>query len=594
MEILGRLVDIIDEKVVPVSVIIENGVIMSVTPLPGAPITPLPYILPGFIDAHVHIESSLLIPSEFARLAVVHGTIATVSDPHEIANVCGLPGVEFMIRNGRTVPFHFNFGAPSCVPATRFETSGATLDAAKVEQLLASDDIKYLSEMMNFPGVMAKDPEVMAKIAAAQRLGKPVDGHAPGLRGQQAADYIAAGISTDHESFTAEEALDKLRNGMKILIREGSAARNFDALIPLLNDYPDQMMFCSDDKHPDSLIAGHINTLCARAVAKGIDVFKVLKAACLNPVLHYKLDSGLVRPGDSANLVLVEDLQHFRVKQTWIRGQLVAHDGVSHIASTHLAGPAPAPTGGSGLLSAEPINKFKATPRTVADFAYPLDKWGEEENVEQVYVIEALDGQLITNRLIVPVADTLPRDGRLHANPDKDLLKIVVVNRYIHAPVAKSFIRNFGLKRGAIASSVAHDSHNIVAVGVDDESICRAINLIIDKKGGLSCVDPATSTPTSPASGFTPISDITGEPIHSMAPASGAELILPLPVAGLMSLDDGYQVAEAYTALDHKAKAMGSTLGAPFMTLSFMALLVIPHLKLSDMGLFDGDKFALL
>jgi adenine deaminase len=632
MEILGRLVDIIAEKVVPVSVIIENGIIKSVTALPGATSTPdgasfpLPYILPGFIDAHVHIESSLLIPSEFARLAVVHGTIATVSDPHEIANVSGLPGVEFMIRNGRTVPFHFNFGAPSCVPATHFETAGATLDAAKVEQLLASDDIKYLSEVMNFPGVLAKDPEVMAKIAAAQRLGKPVDGHAPGLRGQQAADYIAAGISTDHEAFTAEEALDKLKYGMKILIREGSAARNFDALIPLLNDYPDQMMFCSDDKHPDSLLAGHINTLCARAVAKGIDVFKVLKAACLNPVLHYKLDSGLVRPGDSANLILVEDLQHFQVRQTWIKGQLVAQNGVSHIASTHLVtsgvsdasahspgsanspgsghspasnaslpvspgAAAPAPTHSSGLLSAEPINNFKATPRTVADFAYPLDKWGEQENVEQVYVIEALDGQLITNRLVVPVADTLPRDGRLHANVDKDLLKIVVVNRYIHAPVAKSFIRNFGLRRGAIASSVAHDSHNIVAVGVDDESICRAINLVIAQKGGLSCVDPGTD---AAASGFTPMSDITGEAIPSMAPASGAELVLPLPVAGLMSLDDGYQVAEAYTALDHKAKALGSKLGAPFMTLSFMALLVIPHLKLSDMGLFDGDKFALL
>ncbi|HEY4288063.1 MAG TPA: adenine deaminase C-terminal domain-containing protein [Puia sp.] len=631
MEILGRIVDIIAEKVVPVSVIIENGVIKSVDILPDATI-PLPYILPGFIDAHVHIESSLLIPSEFARLAVVHGTVATVSDPHEIANVCGLPGVEFMIRNGRTVPFHFNFGAPSCVPATQFETAGATLDAAKVEQLLASDDIKYLSEMMNFPGVLAKDPEVMAKIAAAQRLGKPVDGHAPGLRGQQAADYIAAGISTDHEAFTIEEALDKLKYGMKILIREGSAARNFDALIPLLNDYPDQIMFCSDDKHPDSLVAGHINTLCARAVAKGIDVFKVLKAACLNPVLHYKLDSGLVRPGDSANLVLVEDLKHFQVKQTWIKGQLVAQNGVSHIASTHLVttsvpngsthsggasaaqpvspvAAAPAPTSSGTLLSAEPINNFKATPRTVADFAYPLDKWGEQENVEQVYVIEALDGQLITNRLVVPVADTLPRDGRLHANPGKDLLKIVVVNRYIHAPVAKSFIRNFGLRRGAIASSVAHDSHNIVAVGVDDESICRAINLVIAQKGGLSCVDPGAgsglaaapgTTPTSaapanaPAPGFIPISDITGEPIPSMAPASGAELVLPLAVAGLMSLDDGYQVAEAYTALDHKAKAMGSTLGAPFMTLSFMALLVIPHLKLSDMGLFDGDKFALL
>src|SRR5882757_7506784 len=343
--IKGRIVDIFQQKIYAAEIAIEEGVIQSIIPLaedapattPGSS-TPAgsmavdtahqapaawPFILPGFIDAHVHIESSLLIPSEFARLAVVHGTVATVSDPHEIANVCGLPGVEFMIHNGRTVPFHFNFGAPSCVPATQFETAGAALDAAKVEELLQNQHIKYLSEMMNFPGVLHKDPEVMAKIAAARRLNKPVDGHAPGLRGAQAKEYIDAGISTDHECFTAEEALDKLKYGMKILIREGSAAKNFEALIGLLNDYPDQMMFCSDDKHPDSLLAGHINTLCARAVANGIDVFKVLKAACLNPVLHYKLDSGLVRPGDSANLVLVEDLQHFQVKQTWIKGQLV-------------------------------------------------------------------------------------------------------------------------------------------------------------------------------------------------------------------------------------------------------------------------------
>jgi len=555
MEIIGRLVNISEEKIVPARIIIANDRIQAINPLSEEETSafPLPYILPGFVDAHVHIESSLLIPSEFARLAVVHGTVATVSDPHEIANVCGLPGVEFMIRNGKSVPFYFNFGAPSCVPATKFETAGATLDATAVEQLLRSDDIKYLSEMMDFPGVLARSPEVMAKIAAAQRLSKPVDGHAPGLRGDQARDYIAAGISTDHECFTPEEALDKLRYGMKILIREGSAARNFDALIPLLNDHPDQMMFCSDDKHPDSLVAGHINQLCARAVAKGINVFKVLKAACINPVLHYNLDNGQLRPGDPADLILVEDLRDFRVLRTLIRGQVVAENGRSRISPT---------------AAEEPINKFRTTPRDVADFAYPLDKWGEEENVEQVYVIEALDGQLITNKQVVPVADTLPREGHLHANPEKDILKIVVVNRYHQAPVAKSFIKNFGLKRGAIASSVAHDSHNIVAVGVDDESICRAINLIIAHKGGLSLVDPTLTT-------------------H-------AESILPLPVAGLMSLNDGYQVAEHYTMLDRKARAMGSQLGAPFMTLSFMALLVIPHLKLGDLGLFDGDKFALL
>jgi adenine deaminase len=576
-QIKGRLVDIIAQKITPVELSIDGGIIQSVTPLdpdsPSESSDHLPFLLPGFIDAHVHIESSLLIPSEFARLAVVHGTVATVSDPHEIANVVGLPGIEFMIKNGDSVPFYFNFGAPSCVPATTFETAGATLSVEKVDQLLQDPRIKYLSEMMNFPGVLNKDPEVMEKIASAQRHHKPVDGHAPGLRGAPAKEYIDAGISTDHECFTAEEALEKLKYGMKILIREGSAAKNFEALVGLLNDYPDQMMLCSDDKHPDSLVAGHINQLCARAIAKGIDLYKVLKAACINPHEHYRLDSGLLRTGDPADFILVEDLKDFKVLQTYIKGQLVAENGITKIASTHLPAPAstPAPTSAGNMLTASPVNQFNAEPHTAADFTYLMNKWGEEENVEQVYVIEALDGQLITNRLIVPVSDTLPSDGHLHSNPEKDILKIVVVNRYQPAPVAKSFIRNFGLKRGAIASSVAHDSHNIVAVGVDDESICRAVNLIIAQKGGLSCVDP-------------------GHP--GGAPAS--EFILPLPVAGLMSLGDGYQVAESYTALDHMAKDLGSNLAAPFMTLSFMALLVIPHLKLSDLGLFDGDSFNLL
>ena len=569
MQIRGQLVDIIEQKITPVEIQFDHDAIRQITPLADStpssstghtPASPFPaaanpgatgpYILPGFVDAHVHIESSLLIPSEFARMAVVHGTVATVSDPHEIANVCGLPGIEFMISNGKTVPFYFNFGAPSCVPATRSETAGATLDAAAVTRLLEKPEIKYLSEMMNFPGVLGKDPEVMQKIAAAHHLEMPVDGHAPGLRGEQARQYIEAGISTDHECFTAAEALDKLKYGMHILIREGSAAKNFEALIPLLKDWPAQMMFCSDDKHPDSLLAGHINRLCARAVAKGIDVFKVLRAACINPVEHYGLDHGQLRVGDPADFILVADLKQFRVLQTYIKGNLVASDGQSHI-------PSAAPSA--------PINNFNAQLHSPADFTYPLDKWGEQENFEQCYCIEALDGQLITNKLILPIADIPIRDGSLHANPEKDILKIVVVNRYQPAPVAKSFIRNFGLRRGAIASSVAHDSHNIVAVGVDDESICRAINLVISQKGGLSCVDPGAS-----------------------------DTVLPLPVAGLMTSEDAWHVADLYTTLDQKAKSLGSPLGAPFMTLSFMALLVIPHLKLSDLGLFDGDKFELI
>jgi adenine deaminase len=597
----GRLVDIAQEKIMVAEIIIQDGKISAIIPLPepGAPrpealpsgdpaprasplseaaAAPLPYILPGFIDAHVHIESSLLIPSEFARLAVVHGTVATVSDPHEIANVCGLPGVEFMIANGRTVPFHFNFGAPSCVPATVFETAGASLDAAAVGTLLKMDEIKYLSEMMNFPGVLHKDPEVMKKIASAHALGKPVDGHAPGLRGEQARQYIAAGISTDHECFTAEEALDKLRGGMKILIREGSAAKNFEALIGLLNDYPNDMMFCSDDKHPDSLIAGHIDRLCARAVAKGIDPFKILRAACLNPVLHYRLDTGLLRIGDPADLILVEDLRSFRVLRTYIKGELVAENGVSKIGPAVATTSAPAPTASAPT----PINQFNGLPKVPADFATPQADLTIAQS-PAVLVIEALDGQLITNRLVVPAAALRLENGLLQANPEKDILKIVVVNRYRPAPVAKAFIRNFGLKKGALASSVAHDSHNIVAVGADDDSICRAVNLIIEQKGGLSCVDPSPS----------PASDAHIPAVDEHIPAV-KEAILPLPVGGLMSMDDGYRVAEAYTAIDAMAKGLGSKLSSPFMTLSFMALLVIPHVKLGDLGLFDGDKFELI
>ena len=452
-----------------------------------------------------------------------------------------MAGIEFMISNGRSVPFKFNFGAPSCVPATTFETAGAAIDAAGIEKLLLRDDILYLAEMMNFPGVLHNDAEVMKKIAIAHALCKPVDGHAPGLRGAAARQYIAAGITTDHECFTADEALDKLQHGMKILIREGSAAKNFDALINLLRDYPDSIMFCSDDKHPDSLVAGHINQLCARAAAKGIDVFNILQAACINPVLHYKTGTGLLRPGDAADFIVVEDLQHFNVLQTYINGTLVANNGQSLLSPTK----DPQET---------PINNFNCTAKEPGQFAIA---WHGEKDIP---VIEALDGQLITNGLQCPA---VVAGNQLVSNAASDVLKLVVVNRYHPAPVATAFIQNFGLTNGALASSVAHDSHNIVAVGADDESLCRAVNLVIQERGGISCV------------------------------GNQAEMVLALPVAGLMSNENGYHIAAKYTAIDAMAKSLGSKLSAPFMTLSFMALLVIPHLKLSDKGLFNGDDFSL-
>ena len=534
--VTGNLVDVFEKRIYPAEVKIMEGKIASIQPINQTTNQQLNYILPGFIDSHVHIESSMIIPSEFARLAVVHGTVATVSDPHEIANVCGIKGIEFMIENGKKVPFKFNFGAPSCVPATIFERAGAALNSDDVERLLAKDEIKYLSEMMNFPGVLLKDEEVMKKINAAKSFNKPVDGHAPGLRVEQAKQYIDAGISTDHECFAKEEALDKLKYGMHILIREGSAAKNFEALIDLLNDYPDKIMFCSDDKHPDSLVAGHINQLCERAVAKGIDIFKVLKAACINPVYHYKLDVGLLRTGDAADFIIAEDLKHFKILQTFIGGKLVAENGRSLIMP----------------VEETIINNFNCKQIAAEDLNVQYN--GEAT----IPVIVALDGQLITNKLQVK---PLVKNENIVSDTDRDILKIVVVNRYNNAPVAKAFIKNFGFNRGAIASSVAHDSHNIIAVGADDVSLVKAINLVIKENGGISCVNATEKK------------------------------ILALPVAGLMSADDGYKVAETYTAIDKMAKELGSNLSAPFMTLSFMALLVIPHLKLSDLGLFDGDTF---
>ncbi len=537
--IAGQYVDIVGKQIYPASIQVENGSIVAISPCENAP---LQYLLPGFIDSHVHIESSMLIPSSFARLAVLHGTIGTISDPHEIANVCGVDGVHYMIDNGKKVPFHFFFGAPSCVPATTFETAGAMIDSDQITNLLALDDIYYLSEMMNFPGVLYNDPEVIKKISAAHKAGKPVDGHAPGLRGEDAKKYIAAGISTDHECFTMDEALDKLGLGMKILIREGSAAKNFEALYPLIDTHTKNIMLCSDDKHPDSLLEGHINQLCAWAVAKGIDKFNVLQAACINPIDHYKLPTGKMKVGDPANFIVVHDLISFEVNATYINGLMVAEKGKSLIEN----------------VQETTINQFNAALISSAQLKIHVKDYPNQNG--RIPVIEAIDGQLITNCIWMSPTE---KEHCLVTNTQSDILKMVVYNRYKTAAPSIAFIKNFGFTHGAIASTVAHDSHNIIAVGVDDESIATAINSVIKEKGGVSCVNKTETK------------------------------ILALPVAGLMSNADPYEVAKQYTIIDAMSKALGSQLGSPFMTLSFMALLVIPHLKLSDQGLFDGDQFKL-
>ena len=533
MQLVGQVVDIRNRNIFPGVVTVIDGKISSIEP---ANHQEAQYILPGFIDAHIHIESSLLVPTEFAQLAVVHGTVGTISDPHEIANVLGVAGVNYMIENAKQSPLKFHFGAPSCVPATGFETAGAEINANDIRELMASPDIYYLAEMMNYPGVLHDDPEVLQKLKWAKLSGKPLDGHAPGLRGEAIKKYINAGISTDHECFTHEEAHEKLQLGMKVIIREGSAAKNFEALIDLAPEHFERMMFCSDDKHPDDLILGHINSLCARAVAKGVDVFQVLQMACLNPVEHYKMNVGTLRVNDPADFIVVEDLTNFRVLATYIDGEIVAQNGQAQLPK----------------IAFDTPNNFNCSPKTPADFAV-------NSSAKTIRVIEALEGQLITNELHMP---STIKAGQLCANTEQDILKLAVVNRYQDAPVAVAFIKNFGLKSGAIASSVAHDCHNIVAVGVTDEDLCRAVNLVIAQQGGLCAV------------------------------SAEQELVLPLPVAGIMSDQNGVQVAAQYQEIDALAKALGSKLKAPYMTLSFMALLVIPDLKLSDKGLFSGNSFA--
>jgi len=525
MKIYANYIDIENRQIFPAMVRVEDGYIVEIKKINKLCDR---YIMPGFIDAHIHIESSMLPPSEFARLASCHGTVATISDPHEIANVLGVDGIKFMLENGKDIPFKFYFGASSCVPATTFETSGATLGSDEIERLLKIPQIKYLSEVMNFPAVINSEPDMIKKMEIAKKLQKPIDGHAPALTGDDLDRYIGAGITTDHEAFSYEEGLEKVQKGMKILIREGSAAKNFDALAPLITDYPDMLMFCSDDRHPNDLAYEHIDGHVKRAIARGYDLFSVLQIASINPIEHYGLSVGRLRVGDPADFILVDNLENFHILQTIIGGKIVSKKGKPLIDS----------------ISTEKPNHFLTNLKKVEDFAL--------ESCEYSEIIHAIDHSLVTKEEIV----NLSRD-----NID-DILKITVVNRYKDAQPAVAYIHGFGLQRGAIASSVAHDSHNIIAVGCSDKLITKAVNAIIEQNGGICAVDD--------------------EFIE----------MLPLPIAGLMSDRDGFEVAKEYEKLDKVARELfGSQLSAPFMTLSFMALLVIPELKLSDKGLFDAISF---
>ncbi len=536
--ISGNIVDVLNDRIFPATIRVENGVIVSIEENEE---NYDEYIIPGFIDSHIHIESSMLVPSEFARVAVRHGTVGVVADAHEIANVLGIDGIRFMIENAKSVPMKFAFSAPSCVPATPFETNGANITSEDIETLFKDfPEIKFLGEVMNYPGVINRNKEVLRKIAIAKEHNKPVDGHAPGLSGEDLETYVSTGISTDHECFTKDEALEKLALGMKILIREGSAAKNFDELISLANKHTNNIMLCSDDKHPDDLMIGHINTLVKRAIESDIDIMNILRIACVNPVLHYGLDVGLLRENDPADFLLVDSLEEFNVLQTVINGIIVAKNDRSLIPHK----------------KCDVQNNFNVYPKREREFFI-------EHSYAKSTVIEVMDGQLVTKRVEREIKS---ENHNLISDIDNDILKIAVVNRYEDRAPQVAFVKNFGLKKGAIASSVAHDSHNIVVVGVSETDISAAVNLIIANKGGISVVCEEDH-----------ISEI-----------------LALPVAGLMSDQRFDKVAEQYSKLDALAKELGSELSAPFMTLSFMSLLVIPEIKLSDKGLFDGTKFEFI
>ncbi len=538
---IGNLVDVLHHAIYPAEIVISDGKIDEIkqlnTMLPDAP-----YIMPGFIDSHIHIESSLLTPSGFAQLAVRQGTVAVITDPHEIANVCGLDGIEWMMEDAARCIFHFHFGIPSCVPCSPFEGNGAFLDASNTRYLLGRDNVYGLAEMMNFVATIHHGGETMNKIGDALAAGKCVDGHAPDLDYDDAKSYIKAGVTTDHEVVDINVAHRRLKYGMKLQIREGSAARNFDTLSPLIDndEYCGKLMLCTDDIYPDELCQWHINDLVSRSINHGNDLWNTLYAACVTPVRHYKLPVGLLQEGDSADFVVVNDLNHFDVLATYINGCEVYRkegDVVSVVKA--------------GTSIAEPINNWKVQPIQLSD----LRLKAQSKNIR---VIGAADGSLYTKALIFPA-----KIEKTFAVSDvqRDILKIVVLNRYVQRRPQVAFVNGFGLKKGAMASTIAHDSHNIIAVGTNDDDLLAAINTLVEHKGGLCVAD--------------------GDDIS----------VMPLPLAGLMSMHQPRKVADEYATIRSKAFELGCSFKAPFMTLSFMALPVIPEIKITDLMFIDSTNF---
>ncbi len=550
MNIKGHIVDVVRREIYDGELVVEGERIVEVRRCElGDGVWS--YLLPGFIDSHVHIESSMMVPRKFARIAAIHGTTGVIADPHEIGNVLGVEGVDYMIRSGREAQFNFCFGAPSCVPAVGgdIETSGAVIGADDIEKLMERDDIGYLAEMMNYPGVLSGDKEVLRKIEAARRNGKPVDGHAPGLTGRQRDMYTATGISTDHECSTLEEGRSCINAGMKVIIREGSAAKDYERLSPLIGESPNMVMLCTDDCHPDDFVRGHINSIVKRAIADGYDLWDILQVACVNPQKHYNQHWGLLQAGDPATYIMVDSLnQHFRVESTVIRGQEVFNYNASLPSEI-------SPKGDEDVYTQFP-NRFMAKPITAADISIDI------KSGDTAHVILASDGSLLTQHEKILLTGNPLTDMRY---PWNEVQKIVVYNRY--EPDAKpvvGLIRGFGIKCGAIAGSVAHDCHNIVAVGSSDEYLVRAINRVVEMKGGQVVVGPDEM------------------------------LDIPLPIAGLMAPMSGHEIAFRTLLLHEMVRTIGCPMKSPFITMAFMCLPVIPEIKITDKHLMDTKTMSVI
>jgi len=507
------------------------------------------FILPAYIDGHVHIESSLVTPSQFALAAIPRGTCCVVADPHEIANVCGVEGIKYMIEDSARTPLKIYFMIPSCVPATNLETSGAKIGLKEIEELKGLKQILGLGEVMNFPGVIKGEEEVMAKIRACE--GMVIDGHAPGLRGEELCAYIAAGVMSDHESVTAEEAMEKISLGMWVMIREGSTAKNLSELAAIVSKgCPERVMLVTDDQHADDLLAeGHLDHVLRRAVEEGIDPVDAVRMVTVKPAEYFGLRRlGGVSPGKCADMVIVDDLKEFKAEMVFIDGRIVAKEG-KYLGSV-----------GRSIVKKEVEKTVHIGELLPADLK--VIHRGPEGKVE-TRVIEVVPDQIITNEMLceLPV-----ENGEVLPDLEKDIVKICVVERHRETGrIGKGFVKGFGLKEGALASTVAHDSHNIIAMGVSDDEICRAVNRLREINGGLVAVN--------------------GNEVKSE---------LPLPIAGLMS-DRGVEfVAERMDELNKSASDLGCHLRSPFMALSFLALPVIPKLKITDLGLVDVEQMKVV